>query len=374
MYKSLEVQCVDDERSFLALKDEWNALVDDASTLSLFGRHEWFTSAWRWRRFGSALNVFCVYRGKDLIGVLPLLRTSDRRIRIRCDILSYFAVPDSQWCDLIVAEGDVEPVSRALATSIAGNRRSWDVLEFEKLAKDSRIVTGLLPALFEAGFLPSCIEDSSNPGIAVCGNWDDYYASRTKRLRSGNSNIANKVKRAATYVEVLWSGDGSISPDAALEDVITTSAASWKRDTGLTLNQPGPGAFIEHLTKEAKINGWLSIWTLRLDGRPVATEYQVIYAGRVFALRADYDEQFRSVSPGSFLNWKLLERLYSASIDYYSMGPGENPYKDRWATRYETQFKATVFGKSTRGALLRIVENKCKPILHSIANQLKIKK
>ena len=91
--------------------------------------------------------------------------------------------------------------------------------------------------------------------------------------------------------------------------------------------------FFAALTRRATARGWLALWTLRLDGRLVAMEYQLRHDGRVNALRADFDPALREVSPGSALNFAIARALFErGGVHEYDMGPGLNDYKLRWAT------------------------------------------
>lgn len=87
-------------------------------------------------------------------------------------------------------------------------------------------------------------------------------------------------------------------------------------------------------------------------------EYQLAYAGRVHALRADFDKQFGALSPGTYLNVKLLERLCGHSLTRYLMGPGNNPYKKRWSETVEPLQQIRIFSPSLRGRVLGAVDVK----------------
>ena len=92
-------------------------------------------------------------------------------------------------------------------------------------------------------------------------------------------------------------------------------------------------------------------------------EYQLTYNGIVSALRADYDSSFDDLSPGTYLNWKLTERLFSAGLQRYDMGPGDIPYKRRWAEQHQELYRIKVYNRTLRGTALEIIENTLRPTL-----------
>ena len=156
-----------------------------------------------------------------------------------------------------------------------------------------------------------------------------------------------------------------------LATVTELSSKSWKNSTGLTLDNPGPSAFISRLTGHAHKQGWLSVWLLKFDDTPVAMEYQLVYDGVISALRSDYDPAYEKLSPGTYLNWKMLEQLFNEDYGYYSMGPGGNTYKFRWAEEFPDQYRMTLYNRTWRGRLLGLLELKLRPMKRTIVEFLK---
>jgi CelD/BcsL family acetyltransferase involved in cellulose biosynthesis len=185
----------------------------------------------------------------------------------------------------------------------------------------------------------------------------------------GNIHVAYRLQRDGRSVDVRWIRADCEGATAALERAIDLSAKSWKHTTGSTLDRPGPGDFIRRFTEHAVANGWLSIWQLAIDGVLVASEYQVIYEGNVHALRSDYDPDFDALSPGTYLNWQILERLFGTDLRYYSMGPGDNAYKQRWAEENPPQHRLTVYGKTLTGRVLRFLNERLKPLINRVSSR-----
>jgi CelD/BcsL family acetyltransferase involved in cellulose biosynthesis len=97
---------------------------------------------------------------------------------------------------------------------------------------------------------------------------------------------------------------------------------------------------------------------MRLDGKPVATEYQLEADGRVHALRADFDAEVPDeLSPGTHLTAEIVRALFGRDSVYeYDMGPGDNEYKSRWASATHELGRLRVFRPGAYGTLLHTVE------------------
>lgn len=371
MASDQRVCLITDERAFQELKGAWNRLVEALDSHSVFHRHEWFDAAWQWCRQSGELFILCVYRGESLIGILPLVREQRSFHHMKTVQLHYLSVPDTQFSDLLVDRDHAADVGRALVEWLGRSTGRWDSLVIDKLPPESSALAEFLDAWQDSPMAAFVACESPNPGISMTVAWDEYYPSRTRRLKTGNNNIRNKLKRNNESVDIEWVNADGGDADAALRMVTDISAQSWKSDTGLTLDNQGPHDFIARLTQSASTNGWLSVWILRLDGTPVAAEYQIIYQGRVYALRADYIASFRDQSPGSYLNWQLLERLFESDLEYYSMGPGENPYKDRWATQYEPLNSLEIYSRSVRGRMMQVTDRTWRPAAKALLARIR---
>jgi CelD/BcsL family acetyltransferase involved in cellulose biosynthesis len=276
-------------------------------------------------------------------------------------------VPDTQVVDVLAAPGAAGTVADALARHLVDQRQDWDLLRLNYLSDTCAHWRVLSQALRTAG-IDTFIEPAGfNAYIDLSGGFDAYYATRTRKLKKGVNLSANRLERLGS-VSVEWVRDGAV--DAALAEAIRISALSWKQGTGNSLDQPGPRAFIERLTADAVRQGTLSLWLLRVGGRAVATEYQLIAGGCVYALRSDFDPAYADASPGTFLNHHILTRLFEEGLSRYYMGPGANPYKLRWTDTTEPVYRLTAFSPTARGRLLRWMERSLRPFARQWRDRL----
>ncbi len=355
---------VRDETGLAALEADWNRLCAAMPQATVFHRHEWYTAAWQWLRHSHALAVLVIERDGAPIAIAPLAR---RLAPLGSGLLprrtlEFLLVPDSQCCDLIAPPAQLPAAATALASALRNTAAEWEELRLRLLPADAASVAALQAALATAGLRPQVTTTDRNPLISLAGTWQDYYAGRSRRLKKGNNLIANHLHKAGT-VE-LQQVHGVLSDpdtDQLLETLTAVSAQSWKQRTGNTLDQAGPGAFFTALTRLAGRNGWLSIWLLRLNDQVIATEFQLCYGGRVHALRADFDPAYNSVSPGTYLNWKLLEALFESGQTQYFFGPGDNPYKQRWAQDASPLLTLSAWSPSLRGRLGYFWQQRLRP-------------
>lgn len=362
-----DIVVIEEAAAFEDLKQDWNRLALLTRPDSVFLRHEWFDAAWQWLRREHALSVLRVEREGEVIGLCPLVRTRKVRHRLGLRCLEFMTIPDTQECDILALPSCHGAVVAAMFRHLA-QRGDWDLLDLRTLPADSPTLAAAEATAMEEGLAWQRHAHECNPGIRLEGPWQEYYGRRSRRLKKGNNHVANRLRRSGTSVEIVHLADCRGMEDA-FEALVSVSAASWKRETGLTLDQPGPGAFIRRLTEHACREGWASLWLLRLDGKVAATEYQLQYHGIVSALRADFDSSFDEFSPGTYLNWKILEALFEGGRHYYAMGPGQNDYKLRWAEEYPQLHRFVAYNRTLRGRLLSGIDLYLKPLLHRDAGE-----
>lgn len=370
----MEVRTISRQEDFAALHSAWDKLRSRGQ-FSPFLSHEWFDAAWQWRPDHAQLHVLCCMRGDALVGVLPLTREFSSSAGVAGRILGSLTVPDTQIYDVVAAEVDRSAVASAIAEELVRQQGQWDAIVLHHLPAQAIALTDLQLALHSRGLRSDVQPGPPNPWIALDSSWDAYYASRSRRLKKAMNLAINRLSRAG-LVECRWlePGRGDIAEaERRIDQAIAISGRSWKKRTGNSLDHAGPQAFIRRLSQHAHRMGWLSIWTLTLNEQPIAMEYQLIDGGSVFALRSDFDAEYDSLSPGSYLGRHMLASLFGRGLHRYLMGPGENLYKYRWADHADPVAAMTIYGRSWRGHWLAARDLVLKPAARRCRDALRRK-
>lgn len=366
----LKVKCIRNEARFMALQDSWNALAKKTNVGNVFLRHEWFVAAWEWVRDDAELSIMCVWRHDSIVGICPLVRRAQRVCGLKLWRLEFLTVPDTQYCDFLCASADARDILEAVSGALQQTPNHWDSCVLTHFEQHSS--AGQLPYALQRKALKFTLSDfGGNPFVNLEGDWESFYAQRSRRLKKSNNLIANRLKRLGK-IDVTWIKEVDAEGLESLNQaIVNISAQSWKTQTGLSLNHPTPQRFIRTLTRLANDNNWLSVWLLKLNGKAIAMEYQLRYQNQVHALRADFDEQYSKQSPGAYLNWKIMENLFNSGIQTYFMGPGKNPYKLRWSEQLRLLRKLEIYSNSWRGRVLHGLQAYVRPMLRVVLQALK---
>jgi CelD/BcsL family acetyltransferase involved in cellulose biosynthesis len=109
-----------------------------------------------------------------------------------------------------------------------------------------------------------------------------------------------------------------------------------------------------------------------MAGERGAHVHQLRADGIVHALRADYDEAHRELSPGSALSFAIARALFSrGETQEYDMGPGLNDYKLRWATGSHETVDLRIHRRGLYPGLLHAVETAVLPAARRLREGLR---
>jgi CelD/BcsL family acetyltransferase involved in cellulose biosynthesis len=249
---------------------------------------------------------------------------------------------------LILAPATREETLRAFVRYFYGGKAAtWDAVSLGQWPADSpnaKMLTNLLEASRRAHFAGV---SSIVPFVPIAGDWESFWQSRSYLFRKSRRGILNRLSRLGEIEILALGGDRS---EEALRLYLQVSERGWKQAEGLSAgSRPELRRFFESLTRAAGRRGWLRVWVLRIGGAAVAVEYHIESAGRVHALRADYDEAWSAHSPGACLEYHILRQLFAEGYREYSTGPGTDDYKRRWTEHERTNVSLTLCRTTPRG-------------------------
>jgi CelD/BcsL family acetyltransferase involved in cellulose biosynthesis len=355
-------------REFDALAGVWDEVAREARQPSPFLSHDWFACCWRTAGPQRRRETWLLEDSAGPLALVPLVysRVTVRGLPVR--LLSILDSPDTPFADFLVARGHQE-VMAALAQALR-ERGDWDLLRLAKLPAEGSTAKALQTVLAD-DFPWRVAGHEQSPYLALDGTWEQFFRRRSQRFRKTCRSIENRIlRRGPLTVEE----HRSVDPDGPVfRDLLEVSLASWKADRGVALaTMDGMPRFFHELTRRASARGWLRLWVLRLEGRAIATEYQIGANGSVHALRADYDASLADLSPGAYLNLEIIRRLFEVpGLEVYDMGPGVNEYKLRWASGAHELVTLEFYAPTLHGRLLRNLETRVVPFARRWRDRLR---
>src|SRR6185503_14065572 len=126
----------------LALRGEWNALLESSVSDCVFLTHEWLSAWWKHLADGRRLSILTLRDGGELIGILPVAERAPQLARMMPRTLEFLGsgVIGSDYLDVIAARGRESEVMAAFADHL--NSRGL-MLQLSQLRGGSSVATVL---------------------------------------------------------------------------------------------------------------------------------------------------------------------------------------------------------------------------------------
>lgn len=368
--QSIRTELVVNHDEFLGMREPWNQLLSNTQNDSLPLTHEWFTAWWNAFGLGKSLNIYSFFLGDRLVAIAPFSRTKRPFLGFNLETLELMANGHSPFCDILL-DSTLEEVDVSSVVQELIHIDPADVISFLKVPEESRIsicagnsrsVLGL-----PCGRRPGLV----TPIISLAGGWEPFFSSLSRGFRRSIRHKWNRVKKTGgLQVErhVIRGRD-----DPAIDEMVSISLSSWKQSINMDLSTNRASlSFLLSLTDVFGPAGAVEIWMARRAGEPVAFEFHVKYKQVVYALNSAFHEGYRELSPGSLLEYAILETLFEENdVECYDTCADDYWYLRNWAPKMRRHYDIEVFRVGGKQKLAYFIRYVAKPLLGSMRELIK---
>lgn len=317
--------------SFEGVPDaDWDRLAAGAG--HVFASREWLAT-W-WRHFGGDRRrlIAGVREGHDLVAVVPLYEWRGRGLPV-------LRLIGHGVSDQLGPVCEPQRAPEAFATAL----RALPLRRFVLLAEQ-------LPA--SAGFdrisgaVPMYREQS--PVITLdAGTWDEFLAGRSGNFRRQLGRYSRRLDALGAVSFRLTSDPAQL--DADFDVLLRLHQLRWGTTASPFLQAAG---FHREFAAIALHRGWLRLWILEADGRPVAASYGFRFGDTESGYQSARDPSFRESQLGFLLLNRAVREALTDGMREYRLLRGGEAYKVRLATADPgLETIALVRGTLARGAL-----------------------
>lgn len=322
------VHVIRDTAGLLAIKPEWDELVDRAEPSQPFLRHDWVRTWWECFGADKELCVLVVRAGDNLIALAPLMRVRVRMYGVPVWRLEFIANVHTPRFDFVVAERR-EEACVAILEHLQAHEMPWDVLMLSELPGSSPTV-GMLrrlagPRLLRTGEWSA----GASPLIPLQGTFESYRASRSTKRRAVLRQRLRRLESLGTVsMEVVSEADG-LAP--ALDDAFRIEAASWKGVVGTAIaHDEVLKRFYQSIAARACESRSIRLVFLNVGGQRIAFGYCLKAARTLFLLKTGYDPAYATYSPFNVLMLFIIEEGFKDGLEAFDLLGCDEPWKRDW--------------------------------------------
>jgi CelD/BcsL family acetyltransferase involved in cellulose biosynthesis len=303
-------------------RSEWVGLA--AETGSIFTTPEWLCTWWRWFGRGRKPLIGLVSRDSELVAILPMYIWWTR------------GVPIVRFIGHGVSDR-LGPISSPLTEPITGEvfARVIDAVPLRRFI----LLAELVPGGYRFGEVLGArtLYRDASPFLKLDeASWDAFLQSRSANFRQQVRRFARRLAELGAVSYRLTSDLNTLDQD--LDMLFDLHRRRWNGAT--TPFVRAAGAHREIATSAIQ-RGWLRLWFLELDGKPVAAYYGFRFGGIEMAYQGGRDPTVAKLPLGSILlSHAVREALTDGIREYHFLRGGED---------YKTRFANTDLGLETSG-------------------------
>ena len=295
-----------------SLRDEWTNLAEQGQ--NVFATWEFATTWWEYFGAGRRLvTVGCRDSGGELFAVLPLYFWRRRPLRV----LRFVGNGAGDVLGPVCRPERAADAARALRRLLETARWDWDVFVGENLPGEQDWPQRL------GGHL---IRREGNPVLRAPDGFERFLAQRTPNFRSA---VRRGERRLARRYQVRYRLSDSTTLDGDLNALFRLHQARFGGQSAFGGDRT---AFHRAFARRAHDRGWLRLWILELDGRPVAAQYGFRFGGVESFYQSGRDPELRRESLGMTLLSHAIRSAADEGVREFALLRGHEPYKYRFAT------------------------------------------
>jgi CelD/BcsL family acetyltransferase involved in cellulose biosynthesis len=331
MVTALTVERMSEAAAFEGLRQEWDELVEASEPGCVFLTWEWLHTWWKHLAGDRSLAILAVRRGGELAALAPFCMQRRSLARARpFSALEFLGsgFVGSDYLDVIVRKGSGAEVRQALTSWLAGMSRP---LKLTNIKSGESVAAGVLAGLREKGWAAAETKINICPFIPLTGTtWDCYLASLSAEHRY---NFNRKWRRLNRDYEVRF--EQACTPEQCrefLDLLIAQHNTRWRALGGSdAFHTRGLVDFHRDWTQAALQRGWLRLYVLRLNGKPAACLYGLLYRGVFYFYQSSFDEAYQQASVGLIAMGLAVQSAIGEGAEEYDLLHGDETYKSHWS-------------------------------------------
>lgn len=341
----MKISLYSPEEGFETLGGWWDELVRASVYPSVFVTRS-FQRIW-WNHFGTdrTMKILAV---RDNSGSPACIFTMVSKDDPGCSIPVLELPGDTDvWDhrDIVVRRGTEEKACRALLEYLEGE--DWKSLDFRSIPEGSTVMSAFVGQAADVGYEVDVAGESSCPLLVLPRTFDDYLWLLGKKERH---EVRRKLRRAASLGDVALTvfrdGEGL---RRGMETFLSLHRSSYRaKDLFMSADM---GDFFMDLAFAAARDGFLHLFLLELDGRPVAALLCFSHLDTIYAYNSGYDPDYTGISPGIVLFAHAIRYSIEEGFGRFDFLRGGEPYKQRLGgvpyDLYRVTIRRTNAGKSS---------------------------
>lgn len=338
---------------FAEIRGAWHELMRSVSFQCFYHHPAWFQAYFDRPDVREDMYFRCAYDGKRLVAVFPLYyrqRLGGVIREARFPDYDGLYMPDMAVSDELSLPELWRVMSGATTPGIAP---MWDVFAAGAVLDQSAVARALLPS-------DDDIVTSSPEGkcaVFDIRQYDEMLRQLKKKFRGNLNNAKHKLsaEQDVSFKSVVHENE----LQSAFDEFVVLEQAGWKgKPETMHQDYPRPAAiglkkskhlFYRNVVREFGKLGLLQILLLKIRGRTISAQINILLNDFCYVLKTAFDESFSRLSPGHLvLDFAFRQFSETGGVRHICMITDYDWFK-YWNPRYMNYLRINAFRKTVRG-------------------------
>jgi len=350
----ITVEQVGEAAAFSDLRQEWADLLEASESDCIFLTWEWLHTWWKHLAGERRLAILATRRGRKLVGLAPFCLQPRSLSRARpFSVLEFLGsgFAGSDYLDVIVRKGSDAEARQALTSWLSARRLP---LKLTNVKQGGSAAAGILTGLQKKGWSTAETRTNICPFIPLAGaTWSSYLASLSAEHRY---TFNRKWRCLERDYDVRF--EQAHTPEQcreAIDLLIAQHNSRWRARGGSdAFHTPDLVAFHREWTQVALRRGWLRLYVLRLNEKPAACLYGLLYRGTFYFYQSSFDAGYLRASAGLVAMGLAIRSAIGEDAVEYDLLHGGETYKSHWSRHSRDLARLESFPPGGVGALCRL--------------------
>jgi CelD/BcsL family acetyltransferase involved in cellulose biosynthesis len=356
----LRVQVIEDEQGFLALREQWQELLQRSHQNHFYLTHAYLSTWWKQFADAASLRIVVVAEDDRILAIAPLMRSRGRLAGLPVRRIESLGTGWG-YGGIIVSEKTEECLRQIFDRLLAMG--DWDLLYLPKTLGDASVASREIVVLDPQARVIHEVDPTRVPYISLETSWDEYLSQRASKFRRNTRSRERKLQALGTpvYRRIRCLSEAGASHAQVMSWLRAIADRSWKAESGTAISStPHVFDFYSELALGLDEEGQLDVCFLFVGDRPVAYTFGALYNHDYYEIDIAYDRELAKMSPGTLLRNRLLQELFDEGLNRFDFVM-DYDYKKDLTTDSEEFCTHFVYRKRPYPLLLRYLKQKVQP-------------
>ena len=302
------------------IADDWRRLAEAEGNPYL--TPEWHATALA--AGGGPVVIAVRSAAGELEGVLPLVRRARGPLRA----LGFPADDLGDTYAMLTAAGaDREAVARLAGAALRASGLRWDTITLAYVDPGAAWLRGFTAGLGGVSVLTRSTVVRPYVDLSS-GDWTAFLAGLK---RTDRKETRRRERRALEAGAVYRLAEDPAGAGDAMAELFRLHDLRWSERGDSSVASAEIRGFLVDFAAAAAARGWLRLWFIDIDGRPVAAELAWRVGDRQLHYQGGFDPEHAALGLGLVTFAHALEDAIGAGVVEADLGMGESDYKRRFA-------------------------------------------